>query len=79
MAKFAKGDKVRIVSHPKDGFRGVEGAISGIHMHVPKAQSSPVTPTTGLPKLAEQVKYDVEIEPYPYLLTYLDEAWLELL
>ena len=78
MTKFIQGDRVRILSHPKDEFCGAEGEIVDIHI-VPKAQSGAVTPSTGFPRLGQKVQYDVQIESHPYHVTYLEEEWLESL
>ena len=75
MPKFAKGDRVRVVNHRESKFYGVEGVISDTHPVF--GGSGPVTPATGLPQSNGQVRYDIEIDPYPHHLTYLHEEWLE--
>ena len=75
MPGFSEGDRVKVKSHPKESYIGLEGTISGI-TETWGTRTQPLTPSGKLP-LAKEQHYAIKLDSGDFLLE-LREDWLEL-
>ena len=79
MSKFQRGDKVKVVKHPKPEYLGLEGKVTDVREGI-KGVTQPVPDGGSLPQLGKQYKYDVYVGPQAAgsgTLLDLAEDWLE--
>ena len=80
VSEFKKGDKVKIVNHPRHPkYCGLEGIIQDVRKG-PGVHTQGMGPTDQIPDHGSQLKYDVEVQygPQTTIVSELVGEWLEL-